>query len=65
MTKMQMVLVLTTFLGSLIGGMLGERMFVSGVGYAQKPNGVNAEEFLLVDQAGRATERWPCRRTGQ
>jgi hypothetical protein len=54
MTKMQMVLVLTTFLGSLIGGMLGERMFVSGVGYAQKPNGVNAEEFLLVDQAGRA-----------
>mgnify|MGYP003580502696 CR=1 FL=1 len=54
MTKMQMVLVLTTFLGSLIGGMLGERMFVSDVGYAQKPNGVNAEEFLLVDQAGRA-----------
>jgi hypothetical protein len=54
MTKMRMVLVLTTFLGSLIGGMLGERMFVSGVGYAQKPNGVNAEEFLLVDQAGRA-----------
>ena len=54
MTKMQMVLVLTTFLGSLIGGMLGERMFASGVGYAQKPNGVNAEEFLLVDQAGRA-----------
>lgn len=54
MTKMQMVLVLTTFLGSLLGGMLGERMFVSGVGYAQKPNGVNAEEFLLVDQAGRA-----------
>ena len=54
MTKLQMVLVLTTFLGSLIGGMLGERMFVSGVGYAQKPNGVNAEEFLLVDQAGRA-----------
>ena len=54
MTKMQMVLVLTTFLGSLIGGMLGERMFVSGVGYAQKPNGVNAEEFLLVDQTGKA-----------
>ena len=54
MTKVRMVLVLTTFLGSLIGGMLGERMFVSGVGYAQKPNGVNAEEFLLVDQAGRA-----------
>ncbi|HEX6948699.1 MAG TPA: hypothetical protein VF127_03790 [Nitrospira sp.] len=54
MTKMQMVLVLTTFLGSLIGGLLGERMLVSGVGYAQKPNGVNAEEFLLVDQAGRA-----------
>ena len=55
MTKLSWALVLaTTFVGSLIGGMLGERMFVSGVGYAQKPNGVNAEEFLLVDQAGRA-----------
>ena len=55
MTKLSCALVLaTTFVGSLIGGMLGERMFVSGVGYAQKPNGVNAEEFLLVDQAGRA-----------
>ena len=55
MTKLHFMLLLSTiFLGSLIGGMLGERFFVSGVVHAQKSNGVNAEEFLLVDQTGRA-----------
>jgi hypothetical protein len=34
--------------------MLGERMFVSGLVHAQKANGVNAEEFLLLDQSGKA-----------
>ncbi len=43
-----------TFAGSLLGGMLGERLFGSGVVQAQKTNGVNAEQFLLVDQNGRA-----------
>jgi hypothetical protein len=43
-----------TFVGSLIGGMLGERLWVSSVVHAQKPNGINAEEFLLVDQTGKA-----------
>jgi hypothetical protein len=46
MTKVQFMLVLATvFLGSLIGGMLGERVDISGLVHAQKPNGVNAEEF--------------------
>ena len=55
MTKLHFMLLLSIiFLGSLIGGMLGERFFVSGVVHAQKSNGVNAEEFLLVDQMGRA-----------
>jgi hypothetical protein len=55
MTKLSWVFVLaTTFVGSLTGGILGERLFVAGVVHAQKANGVHAEEFLLLDQAGKA-----------
>ena len=55
MTKLSWVAVLATiFAGSLAGGMLGERLFVPGVVQAQKSNGVNAEEFLLLDQTGKA-----------
>jgi hypothetical protein len=54
MTKFSWVLLVTTFVGSLLGGMLAERLFDRGVVHAQKANGVNAEEFLLLDQAGRA-----------
>ena len=71
MPKRVWLLVLaTTFVGSVIGGMLAERMFVSGLVHAEKPNAqnaekpdavhaekpnaVNAEEFLLVDQSGKA-----------
>ncbi|HTL60446.1 MAG TPA: hypothetical protein VL261_02265 [Nitrospira sp.] len=55
MRKLSWLLVLATmFVGSVIGGMLGERMFVSGLVHAQKANGVNAEEFLLLDQSGKA-----------
>ena len=54
MTKYSWVLLITTFVGSLLGGMLAERLFDRGVVHAQKANGVNAEEFLLLDQAGRA-----------
>ena len=42
------------FGGSVIGGIVGERLFQAREVHAQKPNGVNAEEFLLVDQTGRA-----------
>ena len=55
MGKYSWVLVLvTTFVGSLIGGMLVERRSVGFAVQAQKSNGVNAEEFLLLDHAGRA-----------
>ena len=55
MTKLSWVVVLaTTFVGSLLGGMLAERLFDRGIVHAQKANGVNAEEFLLLDQAGKA-----------
>lgn len=55
MTKLSLALLLATvFVGSLIGGMLAERLFAPTLVHAQKPNGVNAEEFLLLDQAGKA-----------
>ena len=55
MTKLSWLFLLaTTFFGSLIGGMLGERLFLSNEVHAQKPNGVNAEEFLLLDHMGKA-----------
>jgi hypothetical protein len=55
MTKLSWVLVLgTIFVGSLVGGILAERLFLLGTVQAQKPNGVNAEEFLLLDQTGKA-----------
>lgn len=54
MTKLPWMLLGTTFVGSLIGGMLGERLFDRGLVHAEKANAVNAEEFLLVDQNGKA-----------
>ena len=55
MTRLPLILLLiTTFVGSLLGGMLGERLYRPGVVHAQKTNGVHAEEFLLLDQNGRA-----------
>ena len=55
MNKLPLTLLLiTTFLGGLLGGMLAERLFDSGKVHAQKANGVNAEEFLLLDQSGKA-----------
>jgi hypothetical protein len=55
MTRISWLFLLaTTFAGSLIGGMLGERVFLSDPAHAQKANGVNAEEFLLLDQSGKA-----------
>ena len=55
MTKLWWALVLATiFGGSLAGGLLSEWLLLSGIVHAQKPNGVNAEEFLLLDQAGKA-----------
>jgi hypothetical protein len=55
MTRVQFGLVLvTTFIGSMAGGVLSERLLSVGSVQAQKANGVNAEEFLLLDQSGKA-----------
>ena len=55
MRKLQASCVLVTiFVGSVVGGMLSGRLFTPGVVQAQKTNGVNAEEFLLLDQTGKA-----------
>ena len=49
-----LLLLITTFIGGLVGGMLGEWLSLSEEVHAQKTNSVNAEEFLLIDQNGRA-----------
>lgn len=48
------VVVLAAFLGGLTGGALSDRVLSSKPVEAQKPNGVNAGEFLLLDSAGKA-----------
>ena len=47
-------LVGAAFLGGVIGGLLSSWAVFSGSVQAQKPNGVNAEEFLLLDSKGKA-----------
>ncbi|HEU4685707.1 MAG TPA: hypothetical protein VFS39_14460 [Nitrospira sp.] len=49
-----MLVVVTAFVGGIIGGVLGARVFDAGEAEAQKPNGVNAQEFLLLDPNGKA-----------
>ena len=49
-----MVLVLAAFAGGIVGGFLSRPVVSPDRAEAQKPNVVNAEEFLLVDQAGKA-----------
>jgi hypothetical protein len=52
-TQFSLVLVMT-LIGSLIGGMLGGWWMTSSRADAQKANSVHAEEFLLIDQSGKA-----------
>jgi hypothetical protein len=47
-------LVVVTFVGSIIGGALGGWWLAPSPVKAQKTNGVNAEEFLLLDTSGKA-----------
>jgi len=47
-------LVVVTFFGSLIGGAVSGWLLVPSPVKAQKINGVNAEEFLLLDTSGKA-----------
>lgn len=52
-TQFGLVLVVTLF-GSFIGGILGGRWTAPLPAGAEKANSVNAEEFLLIDPAGKA-----------
>jgi hypothetical protein len=47
-------LVVVTFVGSIIGGALSGWWLAPSPVKAQKSNGVNAEEFLLLDSNGKA-----------
>jgi hypothetical protein len=48
------MLVVAAFVGGIVGSLLSRPMVPVGAVHAQKPNGVNAEEFLLLDQTGKA-----------
>jgi len=52
-TRIWMMLT-AAFLGGILGGLISELTFTSRAVQAQKANSVNAEEFLLVDPAGKA-----------
>lgn len=47
-------IVMAAFLGGVVGGVLSDQLLSGKTVQAQKTNGVNAEEFLLLDQAGKA-----------
>ena len=55
MTQKQMLLLCAAaFLGGTIGGLFSTQLLSPRSADAQKPNGVNAEEFLLLDAKGKA-----------
>jgi len=54
MHKQMLVLCAAAFLGGMVGAMLSAQLLVPNSVNAQKPNGVNAEEFLLLDAKGKA-----------
>lgn len=55
MTQKQMLLLCAAaFLGGTVGGAISTQLLSPKLVEAQKPNGVNAEEFLLLDAKGKA-----------
>jgi hypothetical protein len=55
MTQKQMILLCAAaFLGGIVGGLVSTQLLSPRFVEAQKPNGVNAEEFLLLDAKGKA-----------
>ncbi len=55
MTHKQMFLLcVVTLIGGIVGGGVSYQLFSSTSVHAQNPNGVHAEEFLLLDAKGRA-----------
>ncbi|NOS77776.1 MAG: hypothetical protein HOP35_07500 [Nitrospira sp.] len=49
-----LMIAIAAFLGGILGGVLSDQLLSGRTVQAQKTNGVNAEEFLLLDQAGKA-----------
>ena len=49
-----LLLIMAAFLGGIVGGVVSDQVLSSTSAQAQKTNGVNAEEFLLLDQSGKA-----------
>ncbi|MDH4305468.1 MAG: hypothetical protein OEV53_15540 [Nitrospira sp.] len=54
MHKHLLLLCTAAFLGGVLGGALSVQWLVPKSVEAQSPNGVNAEEFLLLDAKGKA-----------
>ena len=55
MTHRHMLLLCAvTFIGGMVGGGVSYLLFSPKSVHAQNPNGVNAEEFLLLDAKGKA-----------
>ena len=55
MTRRRFLLLsVAAFLGGIVGGVVSDQVLSSRSAQAQKTNGVNAEEFLLLDQSGKA-----------
>ncbi len=52
--KQMLTLCVAPFLGGIIGGIISTQVLFPKSVEAQKPNGVNAEEFLLLDAKGKA-----------
>lgn len=52
--KHLLLLCSAAFLGGIVGGVLSPLFISPRSVEAQKPNGVNAEEFLLLDAKGKA-----------
>lgn len=54
MHKQMIVLCGIAFIAGTFGGVMSTQLLSPGPVDAQKPNGVNAEEFLLLDAKGKA-----------
>lgn len=52
--KQMLMLCAAAFCGGIVGGILSSQVFSPKTVEAQKLNGVNAEEFLLLDSLGKA-----------
>jgi hypothetical protein len=54
MHKQMLLLCTAAFFGGIVGGLFSAQVFFPKSAEAQKQNGVNAEEFLLLDVKGQA-----------